>query len=147
MEDPAIIVRRINQTDMAAVREIDAKIGKGQGLIGDGDIARAELGGPLDMSLVAEDEGRVVGVLFSRRALLMLPLGEVCLMQTILVDPDYQRHHVGSKLITALPELCSAAGIKNVRALVEERNEGLRRTVERLGFKSSRIVNYDKTFG
>jgi ribosomal protein S18 acetylase RimI-like enzyme len=139
-----INLRRMTPADIDSVVAIDKRIGKGGGLIDYRDITRAEIGGPFDMSFVAEMDGKVVGTLISRLVLLMLPFQGICLIQTVLVDPDYQHHHIGSKLISALLEQCKKSGVKTVRALVEDRNVGLRNTVERLGFRSSRIFNFDK---
>jgi ribosomal protein S18 acetylase RimI-like enzyme len=103
-------------------------------------------GGPLDVSFVTCIDGKVVGFIIARVAYLMIPLTEVCLIQGILVDPEYQEKGIGSKLLEKLLDFCNEEGIHTVRGLVEERNEDLRRVLERLGFRRSNIINYDKNF-
>jgi len=71
----------------------------------------------------------------------------VCILQGILVDPDYQSRGIGVRLLGKLVGYCQDEGINTIRALVQEGNDELRHFVERLGFHRSTIVNYDKTFG
>ena len=94
----------------------------------------------------AELDSKVVGFVISRIAYLMIPLTEVCLVHGILVDPEHQEQGIGSKLLEKLLDFCHEEGIHTVRSLVEERNNELRRLVERLGFRRSNIINYDKNF-
>ncbi len=141
-----IKLRRMTPADIDSVVAIDKRIGRGRGLIDPRDMARAEIGGAFDMSFVAEMDGKAAGILIARLMLLLLPFQGICLIQTVLVDPEFQHHHIGSKLIAALLEHCKSSGIKTVRSLVEDRNLGLRNTVERLGFRPSRILNFDKQF-
>ena len=67
-------------------------------------------------------------------------------MHGIVVDPDYQRHHIGSRLVNELLNQCQLEDIYTVRALVNERDSDIKRFIEGLGFQRSRIINYDKTF-
>jgi ribosomal protein S18 acetylase RimI-like enzyme len=64
----------------------------------------------------------------------------------VLVDPDYRESGIGSKLFEGLLDYCYAEGIHTVRALAQEHNDKLVRLVERLGFRRSNVINYDKTF-
>jgi N-acetylglutamate synthase-like GNAT family acetyltransferase len=105
-----------------------------------------EPGGPLDVSFVAEVGGNIIGFIMSRLAYVMIPLTEVCLLQGILVDPDYQHHGIGIRLLGKLVAHCQEEGINTIRALIEEHNDDLRHFVAQLGFRRSAIVNYDKTF-
>jgi GNAT superfamily N-acetyltransferase len=103
-------------------------------------------GGPLDVSFVAGMGDKVVGFIVARVAYLMIPLTEVCLIQGILVEPGYQEKGIGSKLLEKLLDFCNEEGIHTVRGLVEERNAELKRVLERLGFRLSNVINYDKNF-
>ena len=145
-ESGAVNVRRMMSSDIHAVLALDRRIGKGRGLVSYKDMATTDPGGPLDLSFVAEADGKIVGFILTRLVYLMIPFTEVCVMQALVVDPDYQRRGIGGKLVNVVLDYCHAEEINRVRALVEEGNEDLRRFVEQLGFRRSNIVNYDRTF-
>ncbi len=98
------------------------------------------------MSFVAEVGGNIIGFIISRLAYVMIPFTEVCMLQSILVDPDYQNRGIGIRLLGKLVGYCQNEGINTIRVPIEEHNEELQRFIERLGFRCSTIVNYDKTF-
>jgi ribosomal protein S18 acetylase RimI-like enzyme len=142
----AINFRPMTRSDTRAVLTLDRKFNKSGSRLSDKDMAATEPGGPLDLSFVAEDEGKMVGFLIARIGYYMIPFVEVCIIQGVLIDPEYQSRGIGSKLLTELLDYCQNEGINTVRALVEEHDTDLRRFFERLGFQSSTILNYDKTF-
>jgi len=145
-EQSAVSIRPMTRSDIHAILALDAKISKGRGSLSYKDMAAADLGGPLDVSFVAEVGGNIIGFVMSRLAYVMIPFTKVCILQSILVDPDYQSRGIGVRLLGKLVSYCQDEGISTIRALVEEGNDELRRFVERLGFRRSTIVNYDKTF-
>ncbi|MBM4432794.1 MAG: GNAT family N-acetyltransferase [Chloroflexi bacterium] len=139
-------VRRMERSDIGAVLALERKIGKGHSRISYKDMVATDLEGPLDLSFVAESDGQLRGFLLARLAYVGIPLGEVCIIHGIVVDPDYQRHGIGGKLVNALVDHCHAEGINTIRALIEEGNAELRLFAEQMGFRRSKITNYDKTF-
>jgi ribosomal protein S18 acetylase RimI-like enzyme len=141
-----INIRPMTRSDIHAVLALDRKAFGTHGLLTYKDMATIDPGGPLDVSFVAEVGGNIIGFVIARLAYVMVPFTEVCLIQGIFVDPDYQNRGIGSKLFRELLGYCQAEGINTVRTLVEEHNDELRRFVERLGFRRSAIVNYDKTY-
>jgi ribosomal protein S18 acetylase RimI-like enzyme len=141
-----VTIRPMMRSDIHDVLALDRKLSGGHAFLSHKDMAATEPGGPLDLSFIAEIDGKIVGFIISRIAYLMIPLTEVCLVQGILVDPDHQEHGIGSKLFEKLLDFCNEEGIHTVRSLVDERNNELRRLVERLGFRKSNIINYDKNF-
>jgi ribosomal protein S18 acetylase RimI-like enzyme len=139
-------IRRMTRSDIHAVLIFDRKISKGRGVLSFKDMAATDPGGPLDLSFVAVVEGKVIGFLMARLAYLMIPLTEVCILQGIVVDPDYQGHGIGGKLLDELLDHCHAEGINTIRAIVPAGNKKLSLFVEAHGFRRSTIINYDKTF-
>jgi len=146
IEKETVNIRRMTRGDIDAVLDIDRKISGGRELITYRDMVAADPGGALDLSFVAEVGGKIVGFVINRLAYLMIPFTEVCIVQGMLVDPDYQGRGIGTKLFGKLLEHCHAEGINTIRTLVEEHNKGLQQFVQQLGFRRSPIVNYDKTF-
>lgn len=142
----AVNIRPMARSDIDAILALDRKFGKGRSLLSHKDMAIIDPGGPLDLSFVAEIDGNVIGFVISRLAYIMIPFTEVCMLHGILVDPDYQNRGIGIKLLGKLVGYCQDEGINTIRMPVEEDNDELRRFVERLGFRPSKIMNYDKTF-
>lgn len=146
VEQGSVNIRPMTRSDIHAVLALDRKIGRARGLLTYKDMATIDPGGPLDVSFVAEVSGNMVGFMIARLAYVMVPFTEVCLIQGILIDPDYQSSGIGSRLMRELLSHCQTEGINTVRALVAEHDDRLRRFVERLGLRRSNIINYDKTF-
>jgi len=142
----AIDIRRMTDSDLDRVLDLIKKITKGKSRITYRDLVANNPGGSLDMSLVAEARGQMVGFIMARVEFVYVPLLEVCLIQTIGVDPEYQGRRIGSTLIQKLIERCHLEDVATIRALVAQDDEPLRRFIEDLGFHSSSIVNWDKTF-
>jgi len=134
-----IRIRRMAHSD------IDAVLALAQSDITYRDLAASDLGGPLDLSFVAEADDRVIGFILARVQYLMIPFTEVCLVHAIAVADEYRMKGIGARLVSELQSHCIAEGIHAMRALVEQRDTGTRLFVEYLGFHRSNIINYDKT--
>ena len=139
-------IRRMTRGDIDAVVALDREVGGGQSRISYRDMVATDPGGLLDLSFVAEIDGRVIGFILARLAYLYIPFAEVCVIHGIVVGPDYQRRQIGSRLMNELMRYCHAEEINTIRAIIDERDTEIRHFVERLGFRRSKIINYDKTF-
>ena len=100
---------------------------------------------PLDVSLVAEIDGRIIGCILARIEYLGIPSTEVCVIHSIVVEYDYRQRGIGERLVNELCSRCRTEGINTVRAVIDEENTELLRFAEHLGFRRSSILNYDKT--
>ena len=110
------------------------------------EIASTNPGGPLDLSLVAEVDDKVIGFIWSGLSYVGIPANEVGIIYMLIVDPDYQRQGVAHKLVEALSERCHARGVDTVRAVIDERHWELQNYFQRLGFHRSELVIYTRTF-
>ena len=144
-EIDAINVRRMTSADLDGVIVLISKITKGERSITYRDLVANYPGGPLDLSFVAEVNGQMVGFILARLEFLYIPFVEVCLIDAVGVDPEYQGRQIGSTLVHKLIDRCRLEDIDTIRALVAQDDEPLRRFVEYLGFRRSNIINYDKT--
>jgi ribosomal protein S18 acetylase RimI-like enzyme len=145
IETGAINVRRMTSSDLDEVLVLISKMTKGKPRITYRDLIANEPGGPLDLSLVAEAKGKMVGFVLARVEFVYIPLVEVCLIYSVGVDPEYRVRHIGAALVNELIKYCHLQDIPTVRALVAEDNEPLRKFIEYLGFSRSNIINYDKS--
>jgi ribosomal protein S18 acetylase RimI-like enzyme len=107
------------------------------------EMLASQLGGSLDLSLVAEYEGHLVGFVLARLVYAGLPMVGVGVIFFIAVKPDYQNCGIGSMLIDALKSNCKAKGIETIRALIPEDDTKLMKYFEEIGFHTSKIINLD----
>ncbi len=145
LEQVTVSIRPMKRSDIRAVLALDSKIRNGQDHPIDKELGNTNPEGSIDVSFVAEVGGNTIGFIIARLAHVMIPLTEVCMLQGILVDPDYQNRGIGIRLLGNLVGYCQDKGISTIRTPVEKHNDDLRRFFERLGFRLSTIVNYDKT--
>ncbi|MDP1989697.1 MAG: GNAT family N-acetyltransferase [Syntrophales bacterium] len=145
-EQGTVKIRPMTRTDIYDILGLDKKFGKSKSSLTYKDMVTTDPGGPLDMSFVAEAGGVIIGFAIAHVAYVMIPLAGVCILNSILVDPDYQNHGIGVRLLGKIVAHCQEEGIGTIRTLIEEQNEDLIRFVEPLGFRRSNVLNYDKTF-
>jgi ribosomal protein S18 acetylase RimI-like enzyme len=110
------------------------------------EVASTNPGGPLDLSCVAEANGQVIGFIWGRLAFAGIPVDEVGIIHMLIVDPDYQKQGIASRLVVALAERCHARGVNTVRAVVNERHWELQNYFQKLGFFRSELVTYTRIF-
>jgi GNAT superfamily N-acetyltransferase len=108
------------------------------------EVAITNPGGPLDLSLIAEADGKPVGFIWSGLAYVGIPVDEVGLIYVLLVDPDYQKKGIASKLVNALIERCRDKGVNTVRAVLDEREWELQNYFQKLGFKRSEMTIFTR---
>jgi ribosomal protein S18 acetylase RimI-like enzyme len=108
------------------------------------EVASTNPGGPLDLSCVAEVDGKVVGFIWGRLAFAGIPVNEVGIIHVLVVDPDYQKRGIAAKLVDALAKRCDARGVKTVRAVIDERHWELQNYFQKLGFQRSELVIYTR---
>ncbi len=108
------------------------------------EVALTDPGGPLDLSFVAEADGKAIGFIWSRLAYVGIPIDEVGIIYMLVIDPDYQKRGIAGKLIEALAKRCRDRGVKTVRAIIDERHWELQNYFQKLGFHRSELVIYTK---
>jgi len=145
IEAGAISVRRMTPKDLDEVLVLISKMTEGKPRITYRDLIANEPGGPLDLSLVAEAKGQMVGFILARVEFVYIPLVEVCLIYSVGIDPEYRERRIGAALVNELVKYCHLQDIPTVRALVAKDNEPLRKFVDYLGFRRSNVINYDKS--
>lgn len=82
-----------------------------------------------DLFLVAEEDGRVVGVIMGAWD------GRRGWLYHLAVAPDYQDRGIGTALLAQVEERLRAKGCLKVNLLVHRDNEGARRLYKRLGYE------------
>jgi ribosomal protein S18 acetylase RimI-like enzyme len=108
------------------------------------EVALTNPGGPLDLSMVAEADGKPVGFIWSGLAYVGIPIAQVGLIYMLIVDPDYQKKGIAGRLLNALIKRCRDRGVKMVRAVLDEREWELQNYFQKLGFKRSELTIFTR---
>jgi len=139
---PTVKVRHVMHYDIDSILSLHKRIGVKQSNIA--YMISSGFGGPMDFSFIAEIDRKVVGVVIAHLMYLYIPITELCLINGIMVDPQYQHLHIGSKLVEELCKFCRTQNITTIRALAEDTNTSLNEFVRYHGFHPSKIINWDK---
>ncbi|MCD6261478.1 MAG: GNAT family N-acetyltransferase [Deltaproteobacteria bacterium] len=136
------VIRTVNPDDFVRISEIDEKI-IGQSRE-DYWKFRAEMiqKEPPTASLVAEMDNKVVGFIIGEigRWEYGTP-GNIGWIDTIGVDPDYQRRGIGQILFREMTDKLKKAGIESMYTFVNWREWRLLRFFESIGFTAGDMIN------
>jgi len=138
-------IRSMEHEDISPVLAIDRSISGVKRAITYTDLITGSLGGVLDLSVVAELNGEVVGFILARHALIGEPFHEVGFIQILGVDPDHWHQGIATKMVNALLERCRGKGLKTVRLMVNDNDRQLQGFFSRLGFSRGRLIDYTTT--
>jgi ribosomal protein S18 acetylase RimI-like enzyme len=107
------------------------------------EMLASQLGGRLDLSLIADYEGHLVGFILARVIYAGLPMTGVGVIFFIAVKTDYQNCGIGSMLIDELKRNCKIKEIETIRALVPQNDASITKYFKRFGFRPSNTINLD----
>ena len=144
VDESNIRIRPMEHEDISAVLAIDRSITGVKRAVTYTDLITGDLGKVLDLSVVAEFRGEVVGFILARHAVVGEPVGEAGLIQIFGVDPDHWRLGIGGKMMNFLLERCRGKGLKTVRILVNESDSQLQDFMKHIGFKRSQLIDFAK---
>ena len=139
-------IRRMGRRDIDAILALVNKVSEGKPRVSYRDFAANDPGGAFDLSLVAEVKRQIVGLVLARLEYVYIPLVEVCVIHALVVDTEYQGHHIGSALINGLLDHCRLEDINTIRTFAIHGDDKWQSFVEHAGFHPSTMVNWDKTF-
>jgi len=102
-----------------------------------------QLGGPLNLSLIAEYEGILVGFVLARVIYAGIPItGTGCILY-IAINPAYQGCGISAMLINRLKRDCQARGIEFLCTFISpEVNNDIVKYVEKVGFGPGNAFAY-----
>jgi len=146
MKKGEVTIRPMERKDIDAVLAIDRRISLTQRVLRRRELIACDPGGPLDLSFVAEADNKIVGFVLARLTYVGVPVTEVGVIHTLLVDPDYRKQGISNKLISTLSSVCQTEGISQLRAVVNERDTQLKNFFEKMSFRRSELINYVRTF-
>jgi ribosomal protein S18 acetylase RimI-like enzyme len=137
----AVKIRRLASSD------ITPTLGIWWADIPEKEVMVSQLQGPLDLSFIAEYEGILIGFILAKMEYAGFPMTGTGVVFLIAVSPDYQKHGIGTMLISALEKYSQSKGIGTIRAVVPQRDIENIKYFTKVGFAKSGMINYDKVCG
>jgi ribosomal protein S18 acetylase RimI-like enzyme len=99
---------------------------------------------PVSLNIVAEVEEKVVGFVLAQIQLIGIPIIKICLLHSIVVDPDYHGQGISHRLLSELQSRCREEDIQIMRILVRQQSVQLKKYLGSLGFQQNNVVIFDK---
>lgn len=137
-----VVVRPMTEDDIDQVVDIDNKITVPERAITYAEPVDSYIGGELAVSCVAEVGGEVVGFVLGRIAELRTGAPARALLELIGIDPRWQRHGIGTRLMEGFIQQCKQRGCRLIHVLAYAQDEQLRAFVISIGFSSSGLLDY-----
>lgn len=137
-KEEEVRIRSMEPGDLDAILVIDRKITGLKRAITYG--INELIGGQFELSFVSEVNGEIIGFVLASVSYAPDTDSEVCIIQTIGVDPDYWRKGIASKLIQALLNATSSKRIKMARVMVDQDDKQLCGFFKHSGFENSHII-------
>lgn len=144
MNEAPVTIRPMKPEDIEAVLELDRKITSMERAFTYMHLIDGFIGGQLGCSFVAESEGRIVGFVLAAVNYVPEYAGEVCLIQTIGVEPARRRRGIATELIRSLMDCARSRGVGRVRVLVDRHDAPLQALFESLDFERGRLIDYSR---
>lgn len=149
MNKSTINVRLMQSNDFSAVVRIDEKVLK----VSRPDYYRLKFEelvqstDRLPTSLVAEEDGTVVGFVMGAVFIGEYGISKVGTLDTIGVDPDYQHKGIGQILVKEFMDHLKAIGVGKIQTLVDTNDAKMMRFFTVNQFSPSATVNLELSLG
>lgn len=143
-QQPQVDIRDLREEDIDAVLAIDQKVTGSDRAITYATSPSSDIAGEVDVSVVAEVSGNVVGFLLGQLADSRYELADRAWLQLIGIDPDYQRLGIGSRMMQAFLERCRRKKVQSVRIMISGNDWWMLSFVGSLGFTRAERVEYFK---
>ncbi|MBI4331329.1 MAG: GNAT family N-acetyltransferase [Chloroflexi bacterium] len=139
-----VTIRLMREEDIDGVLAIDRKLRGPKRAISFSDPVTDYVGGQVGISYVARAQDQVVGVIMGR-ILTLFPSGaKGAAIEVLGVDPDWQGHGIGVKLVKAFEEQCRKKGAARMNVWVMPRDTALKPFFDGMGFEASKFVQLEK---
>ncbi len=134
----AVKIRRLTSSD------ITSTLGIWWAKIPEKEVMASQIKSSLDLSFIAEYEGILIGFILAKLEYAGFPPIDTGVVFLIAVNPDYQKHGIGTMLIDALEKYAKTKGVGTVRVVVPQSDTKNIRYFTKVGFSKSAMINYDK---
>lgn len=142
MSDATINIREMSEEDVEAILDIERDTKGSHRSVTYAPVPDSCIGGEVDNSMVAEDDGRIIGFVLARIVRSPVELRDVAWIELIGILPEYQGQGIGKRMIEAWKDRCSRKGIKKVHIMINWRDWWLQSFFESLSFSRGDLVDF-----
>jgi ribosomal protein S18 acetylase RimI-like enzyme len=140
-----VSIREMKEEDIEGVLSLDRKITGIERAVTYIHTPMRYLGGELALSVIAENEGKIVGFLLGQMVRTNYQLGDTAVAQIIGVDPDFTRHGIGTGLVQAFMTFCKNRGIDKVHSVVNVNDKLIISFLRSMDFSRGEMVDFVKS--
>jgi ribosomal protein S18 acetylase RimI-like enzyme len=144
--DQKVNVREMREEDLEGILAVDKKVIGDKRALSFNAPPFSFVGGEIDMSVVAELRGQVVGFLLGHKADSTFGAADTAWIKLIGIDPKYQRQGIGSELLEAFLKRCRLKGIDSMRIMVSWQDWWLLSFLRSTGFRRGDMAEFIKDF-
>jgi predicted N-acetyltransferase YhbS len=144
LKSTTVNVRSMESKDISAIFNIDRSILGEERAVTFINLVTEDMGGALNLSLVAEIDDQVVGFILARHTYIGEPVVEAGLIQGLGVHPLYQKKGIGTQLLNVFSERSKSKGIKTIRVMLSERDSKMEGFFSRMNFRRTPLIVCDK---
>jgi N-acetylglutamate synthase-like GNAT family acetyltransferase len=138
----SVTVREMAEEDLEGVLEIERKVRESYRAATYAPVPDSCIGGEIESSVVAEENGMIVGFVLGRIVRSAAELSNVAWIELIGILPDYQRRGVGRRMVEAWSDRCARRGIKKVHIMINWRDWWMQAFFASLGFNRGDLVDF-----
>jgi ribosomal protein S18 acetylase RimI-like enzyme len=143
-QTPEVNIRSITEEDIESVLAIDRQITGRDRAMTYTTIPNSYVGGEMDVSVVAEAGGEIVGFLLGRISDSPFGFADAASLQLIGVDPACRRQGIATKLVQAFTDRCRERKVRSIHVLVSWHDWWLLSFLSSLGFARGEMAEFLK---
>lgn len=143
-QSTGVSIREMTEEDIEGVLAIDRRITGTNRAMTYSSTPTSYVGGELDVSVVAEAGGEIIGFLFGRITDSSYGQADAASLELIGVDPEYRRQDIGSRLVQCFTEHCQQKGVRSVHVMVSWHDWWLLSFLRSLGFARGEMAEFIK---
>ncbi len=141
---PRVTIRVMRVDDIDGVLAIDRKLRGPKRAITYSEPISDYIGGEVGISCVARIRADMAGLILGRLMNLYPQGTKGAWIEVLGVDPDYQGHGIGVKLVKAFETQCRKKGAQYINALTLPKDNVLKPFFESQGFIASKFIQLEK---
>jgi len=137
-----VTVRAMSEEDVEGILEIERRVREDYRAATYAPVPDSCIGGEIETSVVAEDEGRIVAFVLARIVRSPAELTNVAWIELIGILPEYQRRGIGKRMMGFWKEQCRRKGIRKVHIMINWRDWWMQSFFESQGFTRGELVDF-----
>ncbi len=135
-------IREMSVEDVEGILDIEREVRGSNRSVTYAPVPDSCIGGEVDSSIVAEENGRIVGFVLGRVVRSPVELSDIAWIELIGVLPGYHRRGIGKRMVEAWKDRCRQKGIKKVHIMINWRDWWMLSFFESLGFSRGDLVDF-----